>query len=73
MTMKTKFKLDTAHPFGSTATVEIIGTCPKWQPYVSFKLKTPNAVEVSACIPDKELERFAVNILKALKSKNLKT
>lgn len=72
--MKTEFELDATFPTGSKATVSIIGAgnLLKWKPYVSFRIKTPNAVHVSGCIQDKDLERFAVNILKALKSDKLK-
>lgn len=70
--MKTEFELEVTYPTNSKGKVLIIGEQPNHTPYVSFRLKTPNAVEVSGCLKDKDLERFAVNILKALKSKRLK-
>lgn len=69
--MKTDFKMDTTNPYKSTAEARIIGIAPKYKPYVSIRITTPNGVETSACIPDRDLERFAVNILKAIKSKRL--
>lgn len=71
--MKTIFILDTVNPYKSTAEARIVGLSPEYKPYVSIRITTPNGVETSACIPDAQLERFAVNILKALKSKRLKS
>jgi hypothetical protein len=48
-------------------TLSIIGTQPDFKPYVSMKT-TSNL----SFMRDQDLERFAVNILKALKSKRLK-
>jgi hypothetical protein len=71
--MKTEFKLDTTSPYKSTGEVKIIGLPPKYKPYLSFRITTPNGIESSGCLPDKDIERFAVNILKALKSSKLKS
>lgn len=49
--------------------VKIIGQSPKHLPYVAI---LPSDVNYSMFIQDKDLERFAVNILKSLKSKHLK-
>lgn len=81
--MKTEFELDAPHYF-SKVEARIIGTAPKWKPYVAICLtrhgfnsddKTAPSVnwkDTAVHIKDKDLERFAVNILKALKSKHLK-
>ncbi len=50
-------------------TVNIIGQSPKNAPYVAFKSDEGQ----SYFIQDKDLERFAVNILKSLQSKRLKS
>lgn len=72
--MKTEFELDASLPTGSKAWAVIVGAgnLLKWKPYVSIRITTPNDVRTSACVKDKDLERFAVNILKALKSNKLK-
>jgi hypothetical protein len=70
--MKTEFELDTKGVGTYTGKIKLIGLPPKYLPYVSVSMKSTNGVELSACIRDKDLERFAVNILKALKSKHLK-
>lgn len=70
--MKTEFELDTTNPYKSKGKARIIGLSPSSHPYVSIRIITPNAIETSACIKDHDLERFAVNILKAMKSKKLK-
>ena len=48
------------------ACIAIIGKRPENKPYVSFAID-----DKMFFIPDKDLERFAVNILKALGSKRL--
>ena len=72
MIMKTEFELQCASKgvgmeFGGT--IEIIGTKPKYIPYIA--IDGPN-VRHRLYFKDKDLERFAVNILKALKSDKLK-
>lgn len=70
--MKTKFKLDVlSSPINAVAL--IIGTAPKDKVYVKIENITDriNKESFDACIKDKDLELFAVNILKALKSKKL--
>ena len=69
--MKTEFDLGSRGPYTGSGKVKIIGVCPKWSPYVSINLESNQGLELSACIKDRDLERFAVNILKALKSKRL--
>lgn len=70
--MKTEFELEvSSSPSGirkSGFTMKIIGQQPKHKPYVSIYF----GVNQCYVIPDKDLEKFAVNILKALKSKHLK-
>ena len=61
--MKTKFELDVCCGEGE---IEIIGTRPKYIPYVSITINGNRGF-----IKDKNLEKFAVNILKALKSRKL--
>lgn len=52
--------------------IVIIGERPTHRPYLSVAFyKEGNQISHS-WLPDKDLERFAVNILKALKSKKLK-
>lgn len=57
------------HGFRGEAT--IIGKYPENLPYVSISI-TGNECNSSAFIKDKDLERFAINILKSLKSEHLK-
>lgn len=70
--MKTEFELDCIQPAikGHKGQIKIIGTKPNYRPYVSITLRSGNN-EISGCIQDKDLEKFAVNILKALKSDRL--
>lgn len=65
---KTEFKLEWASKtIVPDVTIKIIGQQPDEIPYVSI-----NCFSEPIFIPDKDLERFAVNILKAIKSKKLK-
>lgn len=69
--MKMTFRLEEAKcesiiPSGST--ICITGKSPENKPYVLINTTSTNL----HFIADKDLERFAVNILKALKSKRLK-
>lgn len=76
--MKTKFDFDilTNQYINKWGDAKIIGTKPNNTPYVSINImerKYNGDVEHQiACIKDKDLERFAINILTALKSKRLK-
>lgn len=75
--MKTKFELEfpasSIRVHGHKGVAEIIGKRPEHEPYLSFAVEGNDAGKgCSAFIKDKDLERFAVNILKALKSKRLK-
>lgn len=65
--MKTRFRLEHSKKKMSSFFIEIIGKEPQNKPYVTIG----DDVQ-SFFIPDADLERFAVNILKALKSKRLK-
>ena len=77
--MKTTFELDVLEsPFNiNSGTVKIIGTrSEKYEPYIKIEVSSPTVggdKRTSACIKDVDMERFAVNILKALKSKKLNT
>lgn len=68
--MKTEFELEHATRSPSSWRIKIVGTKPKSLPYVSI-WNLDNVAPLF--IQDKDLERFAINILKALKSKHLKT
>lgn len=65
--MKTSFRLEHSNKKISSFWANIIGSSPKDAPYVCIGDDVQQFF-----IPDKDLERFAVNILKALKSKKLK-
>lgn len=67
--MKTEFFLDSDDAEHTGSNIKIIGHAPKHRPYVSVNISNQRH---SLFIEDKDLERFAVNILKALKSKRLK-
>lgn len=66
--MKRKFRLEHSEKRMSSYFIEIIGQSPKDKPYVSIQDDVQQFF-----IPDEDLERFAVNVLKALKSKHLKS
>lgn len=69
--MKTRFNLEMVVGMDLIETdgyINIIGKNPRIPPYVSIDINGINSV----FIKDKELEEFAVNILKALKSDKLK-
>ena len=65
--MNREFRLEHEANKMSSWFIRIIGQAPTHKPYVSIG----DDVQVFF-IPDKDLERFAVNVLKALKSKKLK-
>lgn len=68
--MKTEFYINTydaKHRGGSK--VSIVGSKPDNKPYISFKI---GQFYSFGSMEGADLERFAVNILKALKSKRLK-
>lgn len=71
--MKTKFELDcvTIATGESENRAEIIGFVPDSKPYVHISISKLGKT-MAGCIKDKDLERFSVNILKAIKSKRLK-
>jgi hypothetical protein len=67
---KTEFELESALPFDNIAEgckVEIVGNGVEMRPFVRLDIRG----EI-LCIKDRDLERFAVNILKALESNKLK-
>lgn len=66
--MKTEFYLTPAKPDYRGMTVEIIGKSPESKPYVSVGYSDRAFGSLSGA----DLERFAVNIPKALGSKKLK-
>lgn len=67
---KTEFELETLanSRMEGSGKIEIIGTSPKNEVYVTIDI--PNVSY--HYIKDKDLERFAVNILRAIGSKKLK-
>lgn len=69
--MKTEFELENLSSNESsliTGNIKIMGAKPKSSPYVVIEVK-----EIPYLfIKDKDLELFAINILKALNSKRLK-
>ncbi len=76
--MKTNFELQEFNRGRNERTggsITIIGKLPKWKPYVTIKVhhadKEGKNAHRGLFIKDKDLERFAVNILKALRSKKL--
>lgn len=76
--MKTEFTLDASltwvignkNGFGK-AKATIIGKAPENKPYVSITLTNDVNTLADIYIKDKDLELFAVNILKALNSKRV--
>ncbi len=70
--MKTEFNLKVTHhergEMDSGYKLKIIGQAPKHKPYLSINFGLHQVYHLA----DKDLERFSVNILKALKSKKLK-
>lgn len=76
--MKTEFKLDVVSDRSFSGKIEIIGDkrikhSEFATPYVRIGVsKYLNSEFMCATIKDRDLECFAVNILKALKSKKLK-
>ncbi len=76
--MKTQFELEEYKRCNEITggTINIIGNAPKWKSYVEItvyhKNKEGKIDHRDLFIKDKDLERFAVNILKALNSKHLK-
>lgn len=66
--IKTSFRLErnTAYP-GQRGLINIIGARPDDQPYLSITFQHDGNEIGHGWLADKDLERFAVNILKALK------
>jgi len=75
--MKTEFELDILNNPNITkrATANIIGTSPKFRPYLKVTVSETDTNQelFGIYVQDKDLERFAVNILKSLKSDKLKS
>lgn len=63
--MKKEFELDDTIKI--VGCINIIGKEPKNKPYLAFSINSKVAF-----MKDQDIERFAVNILKVLKSKKLK-
>lgn len=73
MGRKTEFELEDfsyGKPF-QRSTISIIGQRPVNDPYVNINLIDAEGRNFVFGIQDKDLERFAVNVLKALGSKKL--
>lgn len=70
--MKVEFELNSKGVSTESGKIRIVGLPPNYKPYVSISLTSLNGVKLSGCIQDRDLERVAVNILKALKSNKLK-
>lgn len=68
--MKTHFELVSGSGKDVVGSINVIGERPKFRPYVTIKLYNA-ANPKHGFIKDKDLERFAVNILKSLKSDKL--
>ena len=71
--MKTEFKLMAG--LHQRTTLKIIGQAPEHKPYVVIEWKQfapAGLMDVRVFVSDSDLERLAVNILTALKSKRLK-
>ena len=75
--MKTDFRFDCSLTWiagkGGSAKASIIGKAPEHKPFVAITVCNAENTLADLYIKDKDLERFAVNILKAMKSKRLKT
>lgn len=71
--MKTVFYTEhnTIYP-ETKGVVSIIGEGPENKPYLSITFQLDGSEICSGWLPDKDLERFAVNILKALDSDYIK-
>lgn len=69
---KTQFELVDSDDKSVVGNALIIGREPNYKPYVSLKLYGKVDNSHYGFVADKDLERFAVNILKAIKSKKLK-
>lgn len=74
--MKTDFELELGNGdagAGHSLQIKIIGTKPKHHPYVAvYGTTSKDTTKVTGWIADKDLEKFAVNILKSINSKKLK-
>lgn len=72
MASKTTFYLEKiGGGWTQNADIKIIGQAPSNKPYVNIEVVSMAGVRTVLGIQDKDLERFAVNILKALGSKKL--
>jgi hypothetical protein len=71
--LKTTFILEKNEAYPDfRGVVNIIGKEPENEPYLSITYQESGHEVVSGWMADKDLERFAVNILKCLNSKLLK-
>lgn len=72
MKRKTRFEFENNDAYPELkGSATIIGAKPKNIPYLSISFDNKSGQIAHGWFPDKDLERFAVNILKALKSKKL--
>lgn len=70
--MKTHFQCDSLSGTRNLL-LNIIGKKPNDKPYVRISSTSEDGEHsISGCVRDKDLERFAVNILKSIGSKKLK-
>lgn len=72
--MKTDFELDCHKAELSRSKIQIIGKEPGHKPYVRIELGQSAGKLAGEClfVEDRDAEKLAVNILKALNSKRLK-
>lgn len=71
--MKTEFELVNCQDVGTRNFVRIIGKVPNDAPYLMIETEQNDDPTNCLYVTEKDLERLAVNILKALKSKKLKS
>jgi hypothetical protein len=71
MARKTEFELERSAGL-QIAEAKIIGNAPEDKPYLSIRFVTGVGKTFVANLEGRDLERFAVNILKALESNKLK-
>ena len=74
--MKTEFNCEVSLSYVSgrngTAKAKIIGKAPEDKPYLAITVCNETNTLADIWLPDKDVERFAVNILVAIGSKRLK-
>lgn len=68
--IKTEFQLQDSFEIPCGIKISIVGKKPKWNPYISLQIPLHGQAYF---IKKSEMEEFAVNILKAIKSKHLRS